>query len=222
MLFQDRRHAGRMLAAQLARYAGRPDVVVLGLPRGGVPVAAEVARGLGAPLDLFLVRKIGVPGYEELAMGAVASGGVSVRNESVLRDVPVRAQAFHEAEARELDELNRRERVYREGSAPIALEGKIAILVDDGLATGSTMRAAVKGLRKRHAAKVIAAAPVGTDEAVERLEQEADEVICPATPEPFRAVGLWYQDFRQISDDEVIELLRHSREETTWPSEANR
>src|SRR3954451_16418411 len=125
MLYDDRRHAGRVLASQLARHAGRPDVVVLGLPRGGVPVAAEVARGLGAPLDLFLVRKIGVPGYEELAMGAVASGGVSVRNESVLREVAVRAEAFDEAEARELEELNRRERVYREGSSPIALEGKI-------------------------------------------------------------------------------------------------
>jgi putative phosphoribosyl transferase len=205
--FQDRREAGRALGEALQQYAGRRDVVVLALPRGGVPVAYEVARRLVAPLDLFLVRKLGTPGHRELAMGAIASGGVRVLNDDVVRWYGI-AQNDIDAVAREEErELLRRELAYREGRDPAPVEGRIVILIDDGLATGSTMRAAVKAVRQRHPSRVVVAVPVGARDTCDELSAIADEVICVDTPEPFSAVGQWYLDFDQTTDEEVRRLL---------------
>lgn len=205
--FANRTEAGRLLAEKLVKYAGRDDVVVLGLPRGGVPVAYEVAKRLRAPLDLFIVRKLGVPGFEELAAGAIASGGVRVLNEDVMRAIPRADEAIEAVTARETAELERREQIYRQGRPPPELRDRIVILVDDGLATGATMRAAVKALRQSGAAKIIVAVPVGPPDTCRELEERADETICLSTPEFFQAVGQYYEDFSQTSDEDVRELL---------------
>ena len=209
LAFADRREAGQHLARELARWTGRDDVVVLALPRGGVPVAWEVARVLGAPLDVFVVRKLGTPGHRELAMGAIASGGVRVLNEEVVRVYGVSPQSIERVANEELQELERRERAYRNGRPPLPLAGKVVILVDDGLATGSTMRAAVEAVRLHGPARIVVAVPVGASDTCAELRHLADEVICARTPEPFSAVGLWYRDFDQTTDEEVRALLRH-------------
>jgi len=205
--FINRTEAGRLLAEKLGNYANRNDVVVLGLPRGGVPVAYEVAKRLNAPLDVFIVRKLGVPGFEELAAGAIASGGVRVLNDDVVRAIPYASEAIEAVTARETVELQRREQIYREGRAAPELRDKIVILVDDGLATGATMRAAVKALRERAVAKIVMAVPVGPPDTFEELARKADEAVCLSTPPFFQAVGQYYEDFSQTSDDDVRELL---------------
>src|SRR5258708_13842263 len=209
--FRDRAEAGRSLAAKLAAYANRPDVVVLALPRGGVPVAFEVARALGAPLDVLLVRKLGVPGYEELAMGAVATGGVRVLNGQVGDTLRARSYVIDAVAAREQQELTRRERLYRGGRPPPSVRGRTVVLVDDGLATGATMHAAVKALRQQQPARIVVAVPIAAPETCDELKAEADEVICGITPEPFDAVGRWYEDFSQTTDEEVADLLARSQ-----------
>ena len=211
--YRDRHDAGRRLAEALAAYAGRPDVVVLALPRGGVPVGYEVARALGAPLDVFLVRKLGVPGHEELAMGAIASGGVRVLNPSVLRMVPVPPDEIDRVARAEQAELERRAAAYRGGRPPPDVRGKTAILVDDGLATGASMRAAAEAVRALEPAEVVVAVPVAAGETCDQFRGTVDAVVCAHTPEPFYAVGLWYQDFSQTTDDEVRELLARARDE---------
>src|SRR5436309_4086154 len=211
--FANRTEGGRLLAEKLARYSNRDDVIVLGLPRGGVPVAYEVARRLGAPLDVFIVRKLGVPGFEELAAGAIASGGVRVLNEDVMRAIPYADEAIEAVTAKEAAELERRVQIYREGRPPPEFHDRILILVDDGLATGATMRAAVKALRQSGAAKIVVAVPVGPPDTCRELEQEADEMICLSTPEFFQAVGQYYEDFSQTSDEDVRELLASAAEE---------
>src|SRR5207253_115720 len=213
--FPDRIEAGRLLAEELEKYADRDDVIVLGLPRGGVPVANEVAKHLHAPLDVFIVRKLGVPGFEELAAGAIASGGVRVLNEDVMRAIPHADEAINAITARETAELERREQIYREGRPPPELRDRIVILVDDGLATGATMRAAVKALRERGAAKIVVAVPVGPPDTCHELEGRADETICLSTPEFFQAVGQYYEDFSQTSDEDVRELLSQAAQNTT-------
>jgi predicted phosphoribosyltransferase len=213
--FEDRKEAGRALAARLRQYAGRSDVVVLALPRGGVPVAAPVADALDAPLDLFLVRKLGTPGHRELAMGAIASGGIRVLNDDVVRWYGIPPAAIDAVAREEEQELVRREATYREGREAPPLEGKIVILIDDGLATGSTMMAAVKAVRQRHPAKIIVAVPVGARDTCDALATIADEVVCVRMPEPFSAVGQWYVNFDQTTDEEVRQLLRtHTRSAT--------
>jgi putative phosphoribosyl transferase len=202
-MLQDRAHAGQVLAARLARYSGQPGLQVLALPRGGVAVGFEVAQALDAPLDVFVVRKLGMPGHEEYAIGAIAGGGIQVMNDPL----PVSSQALRRIVAREQAELARRERLYRGDRPPAALEGKTVIVVDDGVATGSTMRAAVLALRQRRPARIVVAVPVGARGTCEALRREADEVVCAFTPEPFLAVGLWYEEFPQASDAEVRELL---------------
>jgi predicted phosphoribosyltransferase len=208
--FRDRRDAGRRLADQLGQYARRPDVLVLALPRGGVPVAAEVARALGAPLDVFVVRKLGVPGDEELAMGAVATGGVRVLNETVINGFHIRPQEIEAVTASEQEEIRRRERVYRGDRPPPDVRGRTVILVDDGLATGATMQAAVAALRQQEPAGIVVAIPVAAAVTCHELRAAVDDVVCVATPEPFYAVGAWYEDFTQITDDEVREILANS------------
>jgi predicted phosphoribosyltransferase len=208
--FRDRRDAGQWLAADLHAYAGRTDVIVLALPRGGVPVAYEVAATLGAPLDVFVVRKLGLPGHEELAMGALASGGVRVLDEELIRLARVTPAEVSRVTTAEQAELERRERRYR-GDRPFPdLRGKTAVLVDDGLATGSSMRAAVTALRVEAPTRIVVAVPVAAAETRDALRTLADDVICAVTPEPFHAVGLWYDDFSQTTDDEVRELLERS------------
>src|SRR5216110_949482 len=204
--FPNRAEAGRVLGLKLSKYAGRDDVIVLGLPRGGVPVAYEVAQRLKVPLDVFIVRKLGVPGFEELAAGAIASGGVRVLNEDVMRALPNADEAIESVTAKETAELERREQIYREGRPPPELRDRIAILVDDGLATGATMRAAVKALRQRDAAKIVVAVPVGPPDTCHEIEEQADETICLSTPEFFQAVGQYYEDFSQTTDEDVREL----------------
>ena len=211
--FVNRTEAGRLLAEKLEKYANRDDVVVLGLPRGGVPVAYEVAKHLHALLDVFIVRKLGVPGFEELAAGAIASGGVRVLNEDVMRAIPYADATIEAVTARETAELQRREHTYREGRPAPELRDKIVILVDDGLATGATMRAAVKALRERGAAKIVMAVPVGPPDTCQELAQRADEAICLSTPPFFQAVGQYYEDFSQTSDDDVRELLNRAAQE---------
>jgi predicted phosphoribosyltransferase len=213
--FQNRRDAGRTLAAALRKYAGRDDVVVLALPRGGVPVAYEVARALGVPLDLFLVRKLGTPGHRELAMGAIASGGVRVLNDDVVRWYGIPKDAIEAVAREEERELVRREQAYREGRESVSIEGRVAILVDDGLATGSTMRAAVKAVRQLGPSAIVVAVPVGARETCDELSAIADEVVCLRTPEPFSAVGQWYLDFDQTTDEEVRRLLSDHAEALT-------
>lgn len=209
--FRDRHDAGRALARRLGHHHGRPDVLVLALPRGGVAVGFEVARALGAPLDVFVVRKLGFPGHEEYAMGAIASGGVQVMNP--LPGIDVSPQEVARIVAREQQELVRRERLYRGSQPALGLRGREVIVVDDGLATGSTMRAAVRAIRQQHPSRLTVAVPVGAPETCRDLANEADEVVCAAMPEPFRAVGLWYEDFPQASDDEVRDLLEQARRE---------
>ena len=206
--FRDRIEAGQLLGPAVAqRVHERENVIVLALPRGGVPVGFEVARALGAPLDVFIVRKLGVPGHEELAMGAIASGGVRVLNEDVLRHIPVSPQRIEAVATREQVELIRREASYRGSKPPLDVRGKTVVVVDDGLATGSTMRAAVHALRAMDAGAIIVAVPVAARETCEEFRAEADDVVCLRTPEPFQAVGLWYEDFTQTTDEEVHELL---------------
>ena len=207
MEFKDRRDAGRKLANALGAWRGRTDVLVLGLPRGGVPVAWEVAQSLGAPLDVLVVRKLGFPGQEEFAMGAIASGGVRVMGD-MDGGWPVSERAVEAVVAREQAELVRRERLYRDDRAPLALAGKVLLLIDDGLATGATMCAAVKAARMGRPERIVVAVPVASREAVQSVGTLADEVVCVSTPEHFRAVGLWYEDFGQTGDEEVCELLR--------------
>jgi putative phosphoribosyl transferase len=207
MFFRDRREAGRILACRLAEYANRPDVLVYGLPRGGVAVAYEVAQALRVPLDVFLVRKLGVPGHEEFAMGAVASGGVRVLNRDVIGALQIPEAVVEQLIAREERELERRERAYRGDRPAPDLRGKTVILVDDGLATGSTMLAAVTALRQRQRVQVVVAVPVGSPETCDALSPHVDEIVCSVTPDPLYAVGLWYDDFSQATDDEVRELL---------------
>jgi putative phosphoribosyl transferase len=206
-LFADRRDAGQHLAGKLSHYADRGDVVVLALPRGGVPVAYEIAQRLNAPLDIFIVRKLGVPIYEELAMGAIASGGVRVLNEDVIRKLRITPEMIEAAAEEEERELNRRELEYRGDRERLDLSGKIAILVDDGLATGASMRAGVRALKQHHPAKIVVAVPVGAPETCQQFEDEVDEVVCAKTPADFGAVGAWYLDFRQTTDEEVCALL---------------
>jgi putative phosphoribosyl transferase len=205
--FNDRRAAGRTLAARLQQYAGRDDVIVLALPRGGVPVAFEVATALDAPLDVFLVRKLGTPGHSELAMGAIASGGIRVLNDEVVRWLGIPPDQIDAVARQEQQELERRETAYRKGMSLPSLADRIVILVDDGLATGSTMRAAVQAVKQQRPARVIVAVPVGARETCDELGALADEVICTRMPEPFSAVGQWYLDFNQTTDEEVKALL---------------
>jgi putative phosphoribosyl transferase len=206
-LFHDRADAGRQLAEQLREYANRNDVVVLGLPRGGVPVAYEVASKLDVPLDIFLVRKLGVPGHAELAMGAIAPGGVQVLNRDLIDELAIPPASVGAVAESERQELERRDRIFQTGRPHPALKGKTVILIDDGLATGATMEAAVTALRHMEPAQIVVAVPVGARETCDRLASVADHMICLATPAPFNAVGQWYEDFSQTTDDEVKHLL---------------
>jgi putative phosphoribosyl transferase len=210
--FADRFDAGRRLAARLKHYAGRPDALVLALPRGGVAVGYEVARALRLPLDLFLVRKLGVPGHEELAMGAIASGGVRALNEEVITMLHIPPAVIERVAAAELRELERREALYRAGRPPLHLAGRTVILVDDGLATGSTMRAAVLAVRQQQPAAVVVAVPVAAPEVCAAFRSLADEVVCLETPPVLHAVGMWYRDFRQLTDAEVRDLLARAEQ----------
>jgi putative phosphoribosyl transferase len=205
--FRDRQEAGRVLAERLAELAGRQDVVVLGLPRGGVPVAYEVARALGVALDMFLVRKLGVPGHEELAMGAIASGGVRALNDRVLEHVAGAREALDEVTARETSALECRERAYRGDRPAPGLRGRIVVLVDDGLATGASMRAAIAAVRQHEPARIVVAVPVAPPATCAALEQEADEVVCAHAPESFFALSAWYRRFDPPSDDEIRRML---------------
>jgi predicted phosphoribosyltransferase len=217
-LYRDRREAGRVLASKLSKYAGRNDVTVLALPRGGVPVAYEVARHLGAPLDVFVVRKLGFPGYEELAIGALASGGVIVLDTGMVEALDIPESTLNEIVATEMRELLRREKAYRGDRPPLDVAGRTVILLDDGLATGSTMRAAVAGLKQLRPKQIVVAVPIAAPSTCELLAREVDDIVCGATPEPFRAVGLWYQNFSQTTDEEVRALLEAaSREQAGHP-----
>jgi putative phosphoribosyl transferase len=213
-MLKDRPDAGRLLARELRRYANLPDVVVLGLPRGGVPVAYEVATALNAPLDVFLVRKLGFPGQEELAIGALASGGLRVLNMPLIETYAIPEQEIARLVQRERAELERRESAYRAGKPPLDVAGKTVILVDDGLATGASMQAAVLALKQARPARVVVAVPVAPAETCEALRSVADETVCALTPEPFGAVGRWYEDFDQTTDEEVQELLQKARVRT--------
>ncbi|MDZ8025526.1 MAG: phosphoribosyltransferase [Nostoc sp. DedQUE11] len=207
MLFKDRRFAGQLLAKELAAYANRSDVVVLGLPRGGVPVAFEVAKALNAPLDILVVRKLGVPDQEELAMGAVASGGVRILNKHIINSVNISDEVIARVAVQEERELERREQLYR-GERPLRdLRGRVVILVDDGLATGASMWAATVAVRKQQPAAIVIAVPVAARETCQQLEPEVDQIACVSTPNPFYSVGLWYENFPQTTDEEVRELL---------------
>jgi putative phosphoribosyl transferase len=209
--YEDRRHAGAVLAQRLEHFKGRTDVVVLALPRGGVPVAHEVSRALDAPLDVFLVRKLGVPGHRELALGAIASGGVRVLNEDVVAMYRLPETVIEGVVREERAELERRERAYRNGRAAIGLGGRVVLLVDDGLATGASMRAAVEAIRRHDPARIVVAVPVGSPDTCREFADVADEIVCARAPEYFAAVGQWYRDFSQTADEEVRELLQHSQ-----------
>lgn len=211
--FRDRAEAGRLLARELQHYRGDPRLLVLALPRGGVPVGFELARSLDAPLDAFVVLKLGAPGQEELAIGAIASGGLRVINERVVREFGLDEEAIARAAAAAHPELERRERAYRGDRGPVQVEGRTVILVDDGLATGATMRAAALALRTRHPGRLVVAVPVAAQQTCDQVRQDVDEVVCALTPEPFVAVGAWYEDFSQTSDDEVRELLERANAE---------
>jgi predicted phosphoribosyltransferase len=210
-IFRDRLDAGKRLAQDLMEYANREDVVVLGLPRGGVPVAYEVAKALDAPLDIFIVRKLGLPGHEELAMGAIASGGVRVLNQDVVQALDIPERVIDAVARREQQELERREKIYRGNRPKPVLKDKTVILIDDGLATGASMRAAVAGLRAQHPAHIIVAVPTAAPETCEAFEDTVDEIVCATTPQPFYGVGLWYQDFSQVTDEEVRQLLQNAK-----------
>ena len=207
MIYRDRIDAGKQLAARLSDYANRDDVLVLALPRGGVPVAYEVAKALRSPLDIFLVRKLGVPGQEELAMGAIATGGVLVLNDDVVRYLAIPGNVIDEVADMELRELERRERAYRGDRPEPKVQGKTVILIDDGLATGSTMRAAAKALRQQDPARIVVAVPVSAPQTCDEYRMGVDEIICARMPEPFMGVGMWYRDFSQTTDEEVREIL---------------
>jgi predicted phosphoribosyltransferase len=208
--FRNREDAGRRLAGLLRHHAGDPRVLVLALPRGGVPVAREIAESLGAPLDVFVVRKLGVPGHEELALGAIASGRVLVLNEDVVQALRITRDVIDAVAAQEAREVERRERAYRGDRPPVDPKGRVVIVVDDGLATGATMRAAVRALRDRGADRLIVAVPTAAPQTCDDFRMEVDEMVCAMTPEPFDAVGLWYEDFSQTTDAEVQEILRQS------------
>lgn len=211
--FTNRSEAGRFLARMLKQYANDPNVVVLALPRGGVPVAYEVAQALKAPLDVFVVRKLGLPGYEEYGMGAIASGGIRVLNEQIVSYLQISDEVVDEITALELSELERRERLYRGTRAPVDVTGRTVIIVDDGMATGSTMRAAVKALRKKKPRQIVVAVPVGERNTCESFNNEIDTMaVCAITPEPFEAVGLWYRNFHQTTDAEVQQLLEMAQQ----------
>jgi predicted phosphoribosyltransferase len=210
MIYRDRIDAGKQLAARLEEYADRNDVLVLALPRGGVPVAYEVAKALRAPLDIFLVRKLGVPGYEELAMGAIATGGIRVLNDDVVNYLQIPGGVIDSIAAIEQRELERRERAYRGDRREPDVRDRIVILVDDGLATGSTMRAAAAALRHRDPAKIVVAVPVSAPQTCDEYRMGVDEIVCAKTPEPFMGVGMWYRDFSQTTDEEVRDLLERS------------
>jgi putative phosphoribosyl transferase len=209
--YNNRTQAGQLLAEQLKPYAQRSDVIVLGLPRGGVPVAAALAEALGAPLDIVPVRKLGVPGYEELAMGAVADDGEPLTTPEIVQAFNIPPAVISASSMRETKEITRREALYRQDNPPLQLENQTVILVDDGIATGATMLAALHATRKRHPARVVIAVPVGPPETCEQIGREADEMVCLLRPQPFSSVGQWYDDFRQTTDEEVIELLRSHR-----------
>ena len=215
MIYRDRIDAGKQLASRLADYANRDDVLVLALPRGGVPVAYEVAKALPAPLDIFLVRKLGVPGHEELAMGAIATGGVRVVNDDVVNYLRIPDDVIDAVADKELSELERRERAYRGTRPEPNVQGKTVILVDDGLATGSTMRAAAAALRQQNPARIVVAVPVSATQTCDEYRMGVDEIICAKTPEPFMGVGMWYLDFSQTSDEEVREILARSEDLNT-------
>ena len=215
--FRDRSDAGRQLGAILQPYAGRPDVLVVGLPRGGVPVAFEVAQALRAPLDALVVRKLGVPGHEELAMGAIAAGGVRVLNDEVVHDLRISTATIDAVAEAAQQELERREAAYRGTLSALDVAGRTVIVVDDGLATGATMRAAVAALRARGAARIVVAVPTAAPPTLDEFRGLADDVVGLITPEPFYAVGLWYDDFGQTSDEEITSLLERARHETRPP-----
>jgi predicted phosphoribosyltransferase len=210
MRFKNRSEAGRLLAEALDQYRDRPDALVLALPRGGVPVGYEIAKNLHLPLDVFIVRKLGVPGEEELAMGAIASGGVRSLNKSVIEQLDIPDSIIDEVSNREALELERREVLYRGDKPPVDVSNRVVILVDDGLATGSTMKAAVAALRRQNPSRIVVAVPTAPPEACDELRPNADELLCAVTPEPFFSVGLWYEHFDQTSDAEVKELLRRA------------
>jgi len=213
-IYKDREDAGRVLSQELADLQDQGNTVILALPRGGVPVGFEVARKLNAPLDVFIVRKLGVPGHEELAMGAIASGGVIVLNDEVVWRLNIPTQMIEGVIREERREMERRERAYRDDRPPVDVSGKTAILVDDGLATGASMKAAVQGLRARGPARIIVAVPVAAPETCASFQELVDRIVCAETPEPFFGVGAWYEDFSQTSDEEVRDLLERSREYT--------
>ena len=217
--FRNRTDGGRLLAGELGEYADRPNVLVLALPRGGVPVGYEVARELHVPLDVFLVRKLGVPGHEELAMGAIASGGVRVLNPTVVESLRVPEPVIDGVAQREREELERREQAYRGDRPPPEVRGRTVILVDDGLATGSTMRAAATAIEQQGPGRLVVAVPVAAAETCDAFRNQVDEIVCAVTPEPFLAVGLWYEDFSQTTDDEVRELLQRAAEHQPAASE---
>ena len=209
-LFKHRRDAGKQLAQELLAYAGRSDVIVLALPRGGVPVAYEVAGALSAPLDIFIVRKLGLPGHEELAIGAIASGGIRVLNHDIVQGLKIPQTMIDTITRQELQELERRERAYRGDRPPPEVRGRTVILIDDGLATGASMRAAVAALRAQNPARIVVAVPTAAPETCAAFESEVDEIVCAMTPEPFYGVGRWYEDFSQTTDEEVRALLEEA------------
>lgn len=219
--FKNRLHAGKLLAKQLDIYAHRSDVVVLGLPRGGVPVAYAVAEALRVPFDIILVRKLGVPGHEEFAMGAIASNGQRVINPDALRMLPIPDEVIEAVAQREWREIERREKLYRGERAALPLQNRTVLLIDDGLATGSTMLAAVQAVRGAHPARVVVAVPVAASDTCEKLRAEVDDMVCLLTPENFRAVGSWYDDFTQTTDDEVIDLLQRANQPQHDASQAS-
>lgn len=210
-LFKDRVDAGKRLARELSKYASRSDVLILALPRGGVPVAFEVAKALNVKMDVFIVRKLGVPGYEELAMGAIASDNIRVLNEDVVRSFQIPEQVIDRVAANELKELERRERTYRGDMPKLEITKKIIILVDDGLATGATMRAAAAAVKTKNPARIVIAVPTAARDTCETFGKEVDEIICVATPEPFYGVGAWYGNFSQTTDEEVCDLLEKAK-----------
>jgi putative phosphoribosyl transferase len=212
LIFANRADAGRRLALRLQKYADRDDVIVLGIPRGGVPVAFQIAETLHAPLDVFLLRKLGVPGHEELAFGAIASGGVRIIDQQIIRALSISEFEIEAVTAREQNELNREEQVYHGGRAPLPVTGQTVILVDDGVATGASLLAGIQALRQRKPAKIVVAVPVASQAAADRVAREVDEFVCIATPEPFYAVGQFYQDFSQVSDEEVVTMPERSHE----------
>jgi putative phosphoribosyl transferase len=207
MIFRDRTEAGQILASKLTKYQNKGDTVILALPRGGVPVAYEIGKSLRLPVDIFVVRKLGVPGHEELAMGAIASGGVRHINRDIVDQLHIDSKTIDAASRREEKEIERREGLYRGQRPPLDVRHKTVILVDDGLATGSTMRAAIAALRQHQPARIVVAVPAAAPQTCSEIADEVDEIICAATPEPFYAVGQWYQEFSQTTDDEVRELL---------------